>query len=214
MYTEKLIDKYKTSDNLKYFQEKIVNRFSKQKLIFGNKISISQKNLVYKIDDILSDSDNFQECEFCNNVIFSGDIREINGNLLCENCISENYSTCNCCGEYIYNDDVKILEEECFCDDCYFEEKENCYKNHKIENVLLINLISIIGKVNFENLKNYQFKIDENYFSLEKHNKYFRLGSWTANCWIDIGKQEENLLKAISYNLGDNINLLTEINKG
>jgi hypothetical protein len=33
-----------------------------------------------------------------------------------------------------------------------------------------------------------QFKIEENWYSIEKHSGFYRLGSWDANCWIDIGK--------------------------
>jgi hypothetical protein len=58
-----------------------------------------------------------------------------------------------------------------------------------------------------------EFKIEKNYFSIEKYSgKYYRLGSFGANAWIDIGENIEDLIKAIDFNLGARRDLLTAIN--
>ena len=57
-----------------------------------------------------------------------------------------------------------------------------------------------------------EFKIDGHRWDIESYAKgNYQLGSWGANCWVDIGNCEADLLKAIDYNLGNNWEKLTAI---
>jgi hypothetical protein len=88
---------------------------------------------------------------------------------------------------------------------------ENIYKKHEIKNKLLKDLQDKLVNVTYKKLESVQFKIDTHFWQVEERSGYYHLGSWGANCWIDIGQSEVNLLKAIDYNLGRNESLLTRI---
>ena len=109
----------------------------------------------------------------------------------------------------IYNEDIKTLEDEVYCEGCYFEAKQKIYKSHKIINPLLKKLVDIITDYN---LSEVEFKIDGDLWAVESYSRgFYRLGSWSANCWVDIGNNKADLLRAIDYNLGDNRDKLTNI---
>lgn len=212
MNTEKLLLKYKSTNRLKGFQDKLVQHFKRQALIFGNPISASFKNVIYRIDDILQDTENFKACDFCDDVIFSGDLIDVESNHLCESCYSENYSQCESCQCDVYRDDVHVLYEcDVYCEECYFKELEVIYSKHEIKNKLLKDLQDKLVNVTYKKLESVQFKIDTHFWQVEKHSGYYRLGSWGANCWIDVGQSEANILKAIDYKLGHNESLLTRV---
>ena len=214
MNTDKLLQKYKSTNRLKDFQVRCISHFNKQALILGNPISCAFKNVIYGIDDILQDTDNFKACEFCGDIIFSGDLIEVEFYSLCESCYSENYMTCESCGCDVYTGDGNyhvLYGCEVYCEDCYFKELESIYKKHEVKNKLLKELQDKLVNVTYKKLESIQFKIDAHFWSIEKHSGYYRLGSWGANCWIDIGQSESNLLKAIDYHLGHNESLLTRI---
>jgi hypothetical protein len=214
MNTEKLLLKYKSTNRLKDFQGKLILHFQRQALIFGNPISASFKNVIYRIEDILQDTENFEACDFCNDVIFSGDLIEVESYSLCESCYSENYSQCESCQCDVYRESENyhvLYECEVYCNECYFKELENIYKKHEIKNKLLKDLQDKLVNVTYKKLESIQFKIDTHFWQIEKHSSFYRLGSWGANCWIDIGQSEANILKAIDYKLGHNESLLTSI---
>ena len=212
MNTEKLLSKYKSTNRLKDFQGKLISHFQRQALIFGNPVSCGFKNVIYRIDDILQDTENFKACEFCNDVIFSGDLIDVESYKLCESCYSENYNQCESCGCAVYRDDIHVLYEcDVYCKECHFKELENIYKKHEIKNKLLKELQDKLVNVTYKKLESIQFKIDKHFWQVEKHSSFYRLGSFCANCWIDIGQSEVNLLKAIDYHLGHNESLLTRI---
>ena len=57
-----------------------------------------------------------------------------------------------------------------------------------------------------------EFKIEGHRWNIESYaGRNYRLGSWGANCWVDIGDCKDDLLRAIDYNLGDNRDKLTAI---
>jgi len=214
MNTEKLLLKYKSTNRLKAFQDRLILHFNRQALRLGNPVSCTFKNVIYKIDAILQDTENFKACDFCRDVIFSGDLIEVESYHLCESCYSDNYTSCaSCqCDVYTGGGDYHILNEcEVYCEDCYFKELENIYNSHEIKNKLLKDLQDKLVNVTYKKLESIQFKIDTHFWQVEKHSSYYRLGSWGANCWIDIGQSEVNLLKAIDYKLGHNESLLTRI---
>lgn len=212
MNIEKFLKRYQSTNRLKDFQGRLISHFQKQALVFGNPISASFKNVIYGIDDILQDTENFKACDFCNDVIFSGDLIEVESHFLCESCYSENYYQCESCQCDVYRDDIHVLYEcEVCCEDCYFKELENIYKKHEIKNKLLKELSDKLVNVTYKKLESIQFKIDNHFWQIEKHSGFYRLGSWGANCWIDIGQNESSLLKAIDNRLGHNESLLTRI---
>lgn len=210
--TEKLLQKYQSTNRLKGFQEGLIKHFKTQALTFGNPISCSFKNVIYCIDDILSDTENFIECEFCGDKFFSGDLIEVGEYKLCEECYNANYKQCESCQCDVHNDDIHILYDcDVYCEACYFKELETIYSKHEIKNKFLKELQEKLATVTYKSIEKTQFKIDGNFWQIEKHSSFYRLGSWGANCWIDIGKNESNLLKAIDYKLGHNESLLTRI---
>jgi len=57
-----------------------------------------------------------------------------------------------------------------------------------------------------------EFKIEGHRWNIESYaGRNFRLGSWGANSWVDIGNCEGDLLQAIDYNLGNNRDKLIAI---
>ena len=212
MNTDKLLQKYKSTNRLKDFQVNCISHFNRQALRLGNPISCAFKDVIYRIDDILQDTNNYIECEFCGYKFFNGDLIECEGYNLCDSCYFENYMTCKSCGCDVYRDNIHVLYEcEIYCKDCYFKESENIYKKHEIKNKLLKELQDKLVNVTYKKLESIQFKIDNHFWQVEKHSSFYRLGSWGANCWIDIGQSEANLLKAIDCKLGCNESLLTRI---
>jgi hypothetical protein len=214
MNTEKLLLKYKSTNRLKDFQGKLMLHFQRQSLRLGNPISCAFKNVIYRLEDILHNAENFEACAFCDDVIFSGDLIDVESNKLCESCYEENYIQCESCQCDVYTGggDYHVLYEcDVYCNDCYFKELENIYKKHEIKNKLLKDLQDKLVNVTYKKLESIQFKIDTHFWNIEKHSSFYRLGSWGANCWIDIGRNQSNLLKAIDYKLGHNELLLTRI---
>ena len=206
---DKLLKKYNSSNKLKDLQDKIKHHYIKNKLVFGNKISKAFKDISYLIDNILNNDDFFIECDFCQDKYYIDDLREVNNNKLCEECIDNNYDICGGCGDYVYQDDINIIDDDIYCYKCYFKEKQVIYEKHLLKNILLIDLKK--KKLTYNELQKLSFVIDKHYFSIEKHNGFYRLGSFGANFWLDIGNNIQYVLEAIEVNLQDKMDLLTNI---
>lgn len=201
----KLIKRHDIRD----LQSKIINRLSKNKLKIGNKLQITEARILNVIERILSEG---EACEFCDNLYPIIDLQIIEGYKLCSNCIADNYSICDSCGDYVYNDSLYVLYDcQVYCQDCYFIEKQTLYDKHIIKNKKLKALSRLLNIKNRnknkypDELSRYYFKIDKHLFSIERYaNNSFRLGSFGANAWIDIGNKYNSLLRAIDYNLDIN----------
>ena len=204
-----MVEKLLKKVNLTHYENSIKNRLEKNNLTFGNKIQITELKILSVIDDLKNDKNNFIECSFCQEKFSIIHLQKIDNNDICEKCIDENYRNCYSCGDYICdNDDVNYFNEECYCKECYFKARQAEYDNHVIENPLLKKLSELKDIDLFE----VEFKIDKHYWNIECYaGKNFRLGSWGANSWLDIGNVKKSLLKAIDYNLENNSDKLTAI---
>jgi hypothetical protein len=206
---DRILEKHK---NITEFRDKILARLNKNKLLVFNKIQISELKVLEKIEGILDD---LIECEFCREKFVIDDLFELERYRLCQNCISENYSWCEVCNEAVYNEEIFTLKDSIYCKDCYFEVKQEEYHNHKIKSNLINKLIGDLDilnkKITYNDLADIEFRIEGDLYSIESGLGFYRLGSWSANFWLDIGNNEADLLKAIDYNLGKNIDKLTNI---
>jgi hypothetical protein len=203
---EKILKKHNTESELKDFQTKLLGR----RPIFGNRISIARKNIFDLIGDILNNEEGFIKCDICGEKFSLIDIKleAIDGLNLCESCIDNNYTICDC-GQLVDNDNIKIFNDTGYCDKCYFIEKQEAYNKHKINNPLIKKLLPILENYDICDI---EFKIDGYKYNIENYaGDNYRLGSFSANSWLDIGNIEGNLLQAIDFNLGKNSDKLTAI---
>ncbi|KKM82811.1 hypothetical protein LCGC14_1315630 [marine sediment metagenome] len=211
-----LYEKLKARHEIRDLRDKIKFRLNDRILKIGNKIQLSEIKIIQIINGIILEG---KACEYCNDLYPEIDLREVKGDILCEKCIDDSFSYCDECNDYEYRDKINILNDEFFCEECYYLEKQDLYSIHIIKNKKLKALARLFKikhiELNYKNLKLYTFTIDKNLWNIETYaNNCFRLGSWGANSWIDIGKHEIDLLGAIDYNLGYNRDKLTKINKG
>lgn len=211
-----MLEKLSKKSNISELETKILARIKKNNLIFGNRIQLAEIKIITLLNDLKYNESYFKDCYSCGDKISILDLKEINGELYCDSCISDRFYSCENCGELIYNDDIQVLENSGYCQECYFEVKQDIYKNHKIKSNLILQLIKDLEilnkKVCYNDLKDIDFKIDGTIYNVEKYAyNSFRLGSFIDNFWIDIGNCETDLLKAIDYNLGDNRDKLTNI---
>lgn len=205
-----MVDKILKISNITEFEDKIKIRLNKNKLQFGNKLQLAEIKILNLISDLKYNEDKFISCDFCNDKISLLDIRQLEGYDLCDNCINNNYMICNDCGEFVYNEDIQILDNEIYCKKCYFKVKQEIYKEHKIVNPLLKKLQEIL--TDDIDLFKIEFKIDKNLYNIEIYSgSCYRLGSFNANCWVDIGNNKQDLIRAVDYNLGNNRDKLTAI---
>jgi len=207
MLQEKILKKYNSEIKLKELQENLLKR----KFLFGNRVSITRKNILECIENILYNENDFIECDFCNKKFSESLIyKNIDDTYtLCENCYSNNYMNCDSCGCDVFNEDIKVLNDTVYCENCYFEVKQELYNEHIIKHDLLKKLNDTINDFNIFEL---EFKIEKHYYSIECYAKNsYRLGSFSGNLWIDIGNNKRDLIKAIDFNLCDNRHLLTSI---
>ncbi len=216
----KILERYKNTDNIEDLKERIIKSMTLKKLFFGNKITLAKLKTLNIIDDILNNEDNFLTCDICGKDYSLAEINrdfETVGDKICHNCQDNFYSFCNDCGEPVYmeSDHVYILNDEVYCKNCYFDNKEDLITKTILKDKKLKAFNRLLNKkhipVNYNNLKSYEFKIDGYGFSIEKYLTHYRLGSWTANYWADLCSYETNLLKAIQYLLKDK--KITEIFK-
>jgi len=208
-----LYDKLKNKGGIRALQDKIKNRLDTRDLKFGNNIQLAEIKILDIIDNILLEG---EACQYCNEVYPIIDLQEIDGDKICQECIDNNFSYCSACGDYVYNESIHILDDDIYCKECYFLEKQELYNAHVIKNKKLIALTKLFKiknkQINYKDLLVYNFKIDKDLWSIENYaDNNFRLGSWGANSWIDLGNNEKSLLQAIDYNLGNNRDKLTDI---
>lgn len=204
-----MFKKLSEKNNLTEFENKIAARLKRGRLLFGNKLQLAEVKILNLIDDLKYNEEFFQECYSCQDKISIIKLIKIDNCLYCDNCISEKFTSCSICGDYIYNDDIQVFEGDVFCDVCIFEAKQKAYNEHKILNPLLILLQEGFKSIDLTTL---EFKIGGHIWSIEKYSgNNYRLGSWGANSWVDIGDCRKNLLQAIDYYLGKNRNKLTNI---
>ncbi len=208
-----LYDKLKNRHNITDLQDKITNRLYSRGLKTGNKIQLAELKIINTIGNILLEG---KVCQFCGKTYPIIDLQEIDGDKICQDCIDNNFSYCSACEGYVYNDNIHFLNNEVYCPDCYFLEKQNLYNSHVIKNKKLKALARLFRlknrQINCKDLLIYNFKIDSHLWSIENYaDNNFRLGSFGANNWIDIGNNENSLLRAIDYNLGHNRDKLTDI---
>ena len=212
--TNKILERYKNKVNIEDFKDKIIKSMRSQKnLIFGNKISLAKLKILTAIDNILNDDNNFITCDLCGEKYSLAEINidfENVGDKICHNCQDNYFFYCNECGDPIYNENqgLHILEDEIYCQTCFFEVKEDLIKNTDLTDKKLIALNRLLKakklKVTYDNIKQYDFKIDKYDFNVEQYAGHnYRLGSWTANSWVDLCSNEKYLLKAIQYTIKD-----------
>jgi hypothetical protein len=204
-----MVDKLLKIGNISEFESKVLARLERGRLLFGNKLQLAEIKVLNLIEDLKYNEDYFKTCEGCSNKFSIVELQEVDNSLYCDNCISENFYSCENCGDLVYNEDIYTLNEAGYCKECYFKVRQEVYHNHKIINPLIKKLNENIARFN---LKEIEFKIGGNLFSIEIYGgKFYRLGSWGANSWVDIGNSEADLLKAIDYNLGTGRDKLTNI---
>lgn len=68
------------------------------------------------------------ECDHCGEMYPENEIREINGNMVCEHCKNEYYGCCADCGDYDFIDSMTFLYDEPICTTCLAEGYTEC--NH------------------------------------------------------------------------------------
>jgi hypothetical protein len=204
-----MIDKILKIGNITEFEDKILARIQRRQLIFGNRLQLAELKVLSLIDNLKNDEDSFLSCYNCEDKITITELTNISGDLYCNNCIGENFTNCNDCGDFVYNEDIHSLENDIYCQECYFKAKQKVYHNHKIKSALLLKLADIISDYDIFGI---EFKIDKHLYSIDSYAQgSYRLGSWSANSWVDIGNNKADLIKAIDYNLGDNKNKLSNI---
>jgi hypothetical protein len=205
-----MINKLISKGNITELETKLAGRLSRAgQLIFGNRLQLAEIKILNLINELKYNEDYFKECESCRDKISVADLKEVDNSLYCDNCISEKFYSCEGCGELIYNEDIYSFEAGGYCEACYFKVKQEAYKSHKIISHLLIKLAEVEPRYN---LSEVEFKIEGNLWQIESYARNsYRLGSWGANCWIDIGNNKEDLIKAIDFNLGNNRDKLTNI---
>lgn len=204
-----MINKLISKGNITDFETELFRRLVRGQLIFGNKIQLAEIKILNRINDLKFNEEFFQECEGCKDKISITELTKIDNYLHCENCITNDFYSCEKCGEFIYNDDIIAIDASGYCETCSFEVKQELYHSHKIINPLIKKLAEIITDYN---LSEVDFKIEGHLWAVECYSRgYYRLGSWGANCWVDIGSNKVDLLRAIDYNLGDNRVKLTNI---
>jgi len=204
-----MINKLIKVGNITELEKRIAGRLGRGQLLFGNRLQLAEIKILSLIREIKENEDYFQECNFCRDKFSIADLKEVEGDLICDNCISENYFSCENCGDLIYNENIKEFDGDLFCESCYFEVKQKAYKSHKIISHLLIKLAEVEPGYN---LSEVEFKIEGNLWQIEIYSRgYYRLGSWGANSWVDIGSCKDDLIKAIDYNLGSGRDKLTAI---
>lgn len=197
--------------SLTRLKDKIITRGIKQRLILGNKFTLGYLNVINKIDNVLSNEDNFLTCEYCQKDFNKDNIIVIDEDNLCEDCIDNNFYICEDCGKYIDNTNIYSFNDSGYCKKCYFIQKQEAYFNHVLKNKKLKALKRYCQKNKSYDITQAYFKIDKYEWSIENHSKAYRLGSWSANSWFDIGDNIQYLLEAIEFNLGYNIDKLTDI---
>jgi len=206
-----MVDKLIKMGNITQLEKKILDRLYRVKLIFGNSIQLAEINILKAIDDLKFNEEYFKKCEGCQDIFSITDLTEINEILYCQDCIGNDFIICETCGDYVYYEDINVLNEIGYCEACYFKARQVEYKNHIIVNPLLWELSYNLTYDNFS-IYDLEFKIAGDLYSIETYaGENFRLGSWSANNWVDIGNCADDLLKAIDYNLGNTRDKLTAI---
>ena len=204
-----MLNKIINCGNITELENKILTRLKNNQLIFNNKIQLSELSVLKLIDTIKNNKNYFKKCYLCGEKFSIINLTDIDKDLYCNNCIENHFYNCETCGDYIYNDDIHSFNNSGYCQECFFEAKQETYHHHKIINILLLKLNDKIKDYNFNGI---DFKIEGHLYSIEMYAKNnFRIGSFYANTWIDIGNNKKDLLKAIDYNLGINRDLLTNI---
>lgn len=203
IHIELKLDKKNVKDlvNLKH---KIQNRLEARDLIFNNKIQLSELKAIKDINEYINSLE-LVNCDICCEDTRIDNISNINDLKVCNSCIDKYYLYCEKCSNLIHEDDIKFINDDMYCEKCYFKALQIEYKNHDIKltkvKVLKRLLKSKRLEVNFNNLKDIDFTINGYTYNIEKSQFGYRLGSWTANQWLDIGNIEYDLLNAIDYHL-------------
>ena len=203
-----MVDKLISKGNITEVEDKILTRLKRGRLQFGNRLQLAEIKILTLINDLKFNEDFFKECEGCQDKISITGLTMVDNSLYCENCISEKFYSCENCGDLIYNEDIHTIDSKGYCQECYFKVKQKIYHTHKIITPLIKKLGDIIIDYDIFTI---EFKIDKHLYSIECYsNGSYRLGSWGANSWVDIGNSKDDLLRAIDYNLGVD-NKLTNI---
>jgi len=206
MFKEKLLKKYPSKAKLQNFKRVLNNRASQYGVI-GNKFSYAYISIAKSIDDILYNDIDFIECDVCGKEYSKVDViedyeKDYN---VCNKCINEYYVYCEECSENLHCDDITTINNMYVCENCYFDIREHNIEKHKIINPLLKKLEKYFnGNIHKENMEQVVFKIDNYSFSIEPVSSYIRLGSFSANVWVDICNNEKNIIKAIQYLIDKN----------
>ena len=214
---DKLIGRSKR--DLQDLQHRIRARYTDRAPIFGNRVSIAMANTVSNIEVVLTDEENFSQCDICQEYKYKGDIKEdFEGGLdVCIECQEEKYHYCEECGDPIYYEDpeLHIIDDTIYCEECYFIVKDRIITDWKINDkrIQALNRLLKIKKlpVSYDTIKDYDFIIKGFNFSVESHFGFYRLGSWSANFWIDLCTEEKDLLKAIDYITETNLETISDI---
>ena len=82
---------------------------------------------------------NYITCADCGDMCQIATMKEVNGNLICENCIEDNYYKCYECDEYEHENNIREgLDGEYYCDDCWRNKYftcENCENIHNVDDM-------------------------------------------------------------------------------
>ncbi len=65
-------------------------------------------------------------CSHCGAVIDTDDYEEVNGQIVCSDCVENHTTVCDCCGERIWSDDAEGDEYTYLCSYCYQNHYTRC----------------------------------------------------------------------------------------
>jgi hypothetical protein len=71
------------------------------------------------------DNEDYGYCSCCERHIYLDDAYYVEGEYICEHCLTTEASRCECCDDYFFNENIRYYEEyeEWLCDDCYSYRK-------------------------------------------------------------------------------------------
>ena len=86
-----MVDKLLKYGNITELENKILTRLENRNLIFGNIIQLAEIKILCNIYDLKNNEDYFQECNFCQDKFSITALKNIDDDLVCENCLDNHF---------------------------------------------------------------------------------------------------------------------------